>query len=107
MTCPIVWRMRAVPNASVIDQIAVDFDADLIALRRDLHRWPELAGDERRTAAAVAERLRAAGLSVSTGIGGHGVMAVLDGTALAPPLPTAPTWTRLPPTNSPAASSPH
>src|SRR5258705_4503057 len=84
MTCPIVWRMRAVPNASVIDQIAVDFDADLIALRRDLHRWPELAGDERRTAAAVAERLLAAGLSVSTGIGGHGVMAVLDGTGVGP-----------------------
>ncbi|UWP80195.1 M20 metallopeptidase family protein [Dactylosporangium fulvum] len=76
--------MTAVPNASVIDQIAVHFDADLIALRRDLHRWPELAGDERRTASAVAERLRAAGLSVSTGIGGHGVVAVLDGAGLGP-----------------------
>ena len=76
--------MTAAPDASVIDQIAVDFDADLIALRRDLHQWPELAGDERRTAAAVAHRLRAAGLSVSTGIGGHGVVAVLDGTAPGP-----------------------
>lgn len=71
--------MTAVPGDATIDQIAVDFDADLVALRRDIHRWPELAGDERRTAAAAAQRLRAAGLSVSTDIAGHGVVAVLDG----------------------------
>jgi metal-dependent amidase/aminoacylase/carboxypeptidase family protein len=62
------------------DRLDADrFDADLIALRRDLHRWPELAGAESRTAALVARRLRAAGLEVSTGVGGHGVVAVLHG----------------------------
>lgn len=71
--------MTAAPHAAPIDQIAADFDADLIALRRDIHRRTELAGDERRTATVAAERLRAAGLSVSTGVGGHGLMAVLDG----------------------------
>ncbi len=30
---------------------------ELVALRRDLHRHPELAVQERRTAAAAAERL--------------------------------------------------
>jgi metal-dependent amidase/aminoacylase/carboxypeptidase family protein len=70
--------MTTASDAS-IDQIAIEFDDDLIALRRNIHRWPELAGDERRTAAAVAERLEAAGLSVSTGVGGHGVVALLDG----------------------------
>jgi amidohydrolase len=74
----------AVPGNASIDQIAACFDADLISLRRDIHRWPELAGDERRTAAAAAQRLRAAGLSVSTGIGGHGVVAVLSGTGPGP-----------------------
>jgi amidohydrolase len=74
----------AVPSNASIDQIAIDFDADLIVLRRDIHRWPELAGDERRTAAAAARLLRAAGLSVSTGIGGHGVVAVLDGAGPGP-----------------------
>ncbi|KRD23530.1 hypothetical protein ASE41_11425 [Streptomyces sp. Root264] len=42
-------------------------------MRRDIHRHPDLAGEERRTSALVAERLRAAGLAVVTGVGGHGV----------------------------------
>ena len=54
-------------------------DRDLIALRRDLHRNPEVAGQEQRTAATVAKELRAAGLEVTTGVGGHGVVGVLTG----------------------------
>ncbi|MHC5906781.1 M20 metallopeptidase family protein [Streptomyces sp. S6] len=72
--------------ASELDQPAIDesaarIDGELVALRRALHRYPELAGDERRTSALVAGRLRAAGLAVTTGVGGHGVVAVLDGGA--------------------------
>ena len=52
---------------------------DLIELRRDLHRHPEGPGEERRTAAVVARRLRRAGLDVTTGVGGHGVVGVLAG----------------------------
>ena len=59
-------------------------DAELIELRREIHRHPELAGEERRTAGLVAEQLRAAGLEVTTGVGGHGVLAVLDGSADGP-----------------------
>lgn len=59
--------------------MTADLDGDLTALRRDMHRWPELAGGERRTAALVADRLRAEGLAVSVGVGGHGVVAILDG----------------------------
>jgi metal-dependent amidase/aminoacylase/carboxypeptidase family protein len=54
-------------------------DGELIAFRRDLHRHPELAGQEERTAALVAQRLRAAGLDVTTGVGGHGVVGILTG----------------------------
>lgn len=43
----------------------------------DLHRHPELSGAEERTAARHAERLRDAGLEVTTGVGGHGVVGVL------------------------------
>ncbi|MFC4907836.1 M20/M25/M40 family metallo-hydrolase [Actinomadura gamaensis] len=64
-----------------IDTAARRLDADLIALRRDIHAHPELAGGESRTSALVAARLRAAGLAVTTGVGGHGVVAVLQGTA--------------------------
>lgn len=59
-------------------------DDDLIELRREIHRHPELAGEEKQTAGLVADQLRAAGLEVTTGVGGHGVIGVLDGSADGP-----------------------
>lgn len=52
---------------------------DLVTVRRDLHSFPELSGAESRTAEIVAARLRARGLEVRTGIGGHGVLGILRG----------------------------
>jgi hippurate hydrolase len=46
---------------------------------RDLHAHPELSHQERRTAADVAERLRASGCEVHAGVGGTGVVALLRG----------------------------
>lgn len=66
------------------DWPVTNLDDELIALRREIHRHPELAGEERETAGLVAEQLRAAGLEVTTGVGGHGVLAVLDGSADGP-----------------------
>jgi hippurate hydrolase len=51
--------------------------ADLQALYKDLHAHPELSFAEHRTAAIAAERLDAAGFTVTTGIGGTGVAGVL------------------------------
>ena len=46
---------------------------------RDLHRHPELSHQERRTAAKVCERLgRAGGYQVHHGVGGTGVVGVLN-----------------------------
>ncbi len=53
---------------------------DLIAFRRDLHRHPEVSGQEARTAARIAERLERLGADVRRNVGGHGVVAVLKGT---------------------------
>jgi hippurate hydrolase len=50
---------------------------ELDVLYQDLHRNPELSGQERRTAAVVADRLGAAGYQVTSGVGGHGVVGVL------------------------------
>lgn len=50
---------------------------------RMLHQHPELGFEEHRTAAFVAERLRAMGLDVTTGIGGTGVVGVLRGRKVA------------------------
>ncbi|MFC5285691.1 amidohydrolase [Actinokineospora guangxiensis] len=49
----------------------------LAELYRDLHRHPELAFAETRTAAIAARRLRAAGYEVAEGVGGTGVVGVL------------------------------
>lgn len=51
----------------------------LIALRRDIHRNPELSNEEVRTASLVAARLEALGFEVRRGVGGHGVVGVLRG----------------------------
>ena len=53
--------------------------ADVIAWRRDFHEHPELSNRETRTSAAVAEKLKAMGLEVRTGIARTGVVAVLRG----------------------------
>jgi len=47
---------------------------EFIGLRRDIHQNPELAYEEHRTSALVAERLRQWGYSVTTGLGGTGVV---------------------------------
>ncbi len=54
---------------------------DLVALRRDLHRHPELAWNERRTAEQVARFLDGRGLALQTGLGGTGVVAEAKGDA--------------------------
>lgn len=61
-----------------IHQAAVALAAETVALRRDFHQHPELAFEEVRTAGIIAERLRALGLTVRTGIGKTGVTALLD-----------------------------
>lgn len=48
-------------------------------LRHDIHRHPELRFEERETSRKVAERMRAAGLEVRTGVAGTGVVAVVRG----------------------------
>lgn len=53
--------------------------AEVVATRRDLHEHPELGFEETRTAGIVAERLRALGYAVHTGIGVTGVVGVMRG----------------------------
>ena len=66
--------------------MAIDFMTDaqalrdeLIARRRDFHRHPELAFEERRTAGIVADELNSLGLEVQTGVGLTGVVGILEG----------------------------
>lgn len=62
-----------------IDSIVKEILPELISLRRDIHTYPELSLQETRTSALVADRLKALGLEVKTGIGGMGVLGILRG----------------------------
>ena len=55
------------------------WEQDIIALRRHFHQHPELGFEEVWTSGVVADRLRALGLEVRTGVGGTGVVAILRG----------------------------
>lgn len=50
---------------------------EFVTLRRDIHREPELAFEEHRTAALVADKLEAWGYEVERGVGGTGVVGRL------------------------------
>lgn len=50
---------------------------EFISLRRDIHRHPELAFKEHRTAGLVADKLEAWGYAIQRGIGGTGVVGTL------------------------------
>jgi amidohydrolase len=50
---------------------------DLESVYKDIHSHPELSMEENRTAGIAADRLRAAGYEVTTGVGKTGVVGVL------------------------------
>jgi amidohydrolase len=63
----------------IVNRIA-DLHAEITAWRRDIHAHPELQYDVHRTAASVAEKLKAFGCDeVVTGIGRTGVVGVIRG----------------------------
>lgn len=82
----IALTLGSAGTASAQDRMAEDVRAaasaiapQVIAWRRDLHQNPELGFAETRTAAFVADRLRALGMEVRTGVGKTGVVGVLRG----------------------------
>lgn len=62
-----------------IRQITQTLTPRLIEIRRHLHRYPELSGQEHQTAAYVAGVLSSAGLTVQQDVGKVGVIAELAG----------------------------
>jgi amidohydrolase len=51
---------------------------DLLAIYQDLHRHPELAFQETRTAGVVVDRLGELGVPATPGVGGTGVVGVIE-----------------------------
>jgi len=72
--------LPAAAQTPEVEPLAAAVDGKVQAWRRDIHQHPELGNREVRTAALVAEHLRAIGLEdVRTGIATTGVTAVLRG----------------------------
>lgn len=63
--------------AETIDQLF----PKLVELRRGFHRFPELSNQERETGRRIEEVLRRAGLEVTAGLAGYGVVGFLRGEA--------------------------
>lgn len=64
-----------------VTDVLKDYDsirADQEALYRDLHAHPELSHEETRTADEISRRLTAWGFEVHSGIGGTGVVGILN-----------------------------
>ncbi|QLE00428.1 amidohydrolase [Galbibacter sp. BG1] len=66
-------------STTQIEEKTATINDSLIKIRRDLHKYPELAGNEKRTSEKVAAYLEALGLEVHKNIGGYGVVGVLQG----------------------------
>lgn len=66
---PATWA----PTADQVNAVYPEIEA----LYLDLHRNPELSFHEQQTAAKLAERVKALGYEVTSGVGGTGVVAVL------------------------------
>lgn len=62
-----------------LEERVAAISGELVEIRRDLHRHPELGFEEVYTSKRVADYLRATGYEVATGIGGTGVIGVLRG----------------------------
>ena len=62
-----------------VDPAADRWMSDLIALRRRIHEHPELAFEEHETARCVQEFLGRLGIPCRTGVGGTGIVAMLEG----------------------------
>lgn len=72
-TAPVVAQDRS--SQRISDQL----EQQVIEWRRDIHQHPELSNREFRTAALVAEHLRALGMEVETEVAHTGVVGLLRG----------------------------
>src|SRR5947208_14027346 len=72
-------RYASEDEMPIVNRIA-DLHREITAWRHDLHAHPELLYDVHRTAATVAEKLKAFGCNeVVTGIGRTGVVGIIRG----------------------------
>ncbi len=75
--CGAAWAAPAGKPGAISDAEIGAVYPDLVKVYEDLHRNPELSGQEVHTAAKLADALRQLGYDVTAGVGGNGVVGVL------------------------------
>jgi metal-dependent amidase/aminoacylase/carboxypeptidase family protein len=66
-------------SIEAINEKTINLIESLIDIRRELHMYPELSGQEQRTSNKIEKYLLNLGLEVHTNIGGFGVVGILNG----------------------------
>ena len=79
LALPLVAHAQGSRLYAELDRRVDEATPRVVAWRRDIHANPELGMQETRTAALVANHLRALGMEVRTGVGGTGVVGILRG----------------------------
>lgn len=64
-----------------VKQLIAENYEEIVEIRRDFHKHPELSEQEERTMNKISEYLTAWGIPHQTGIGGHGVVGIIEGKA--------------------------
>ncbi|MCZ6678343.1 MAG: hypothetical protein O7E52_13960 [Candidatus Poribacteria bacterium] len=77
-------KQRTMDAKVPLDQLNISDEVmatreEMVAIRRDLHKHPELGFQEVRTAKIVEETLRASGIRTQTGVAHTGVVGLLEG----------------------------
>lgn len=76
VAAPAIAQSTSQPDAALRADVAKEMPS-LMTLYRTLHASPELSTQEVKTSARLADEARKAGFTVTTGVGGTGVVAVL------------------------------
>jgi amidohydrolase len=62
-----------------IQTLTEDIFPELVKFRRHFHQYPELSGQEEQTAVFIASVLTKWNIPHQTGVGGHGIVAIING----------------------------
>ncbi|MCR2804897.1 amidohydrolase [Paenibacillus soyae] len=64
---------------ALAEKTVAELYPEMVKWRRHLHQHPELSFLEKETSSWIAEKLREFGCEIRTGVGGHGIVAVIKG----------------------------
>jgi amidohydrolase len=73
----LLYGTAAAQQTASLDALLQPEVSSLDALYKHLHANPELSYHEKETAARIAAELTSAGFTVTTGVGGHGIVGVM------------------------------